>query len=60
MSIHDAEQPLGFRHAAIARTLVLKMLSRKFVEKPDLPEHRPDATHLEVLPLDGVPALRGV
>src|SRR5690606_30333959 len=49
--IQHAKQAPGFGGVAIARTLVFIVLARKFVEEPDLSEHRPDATHLEHHPL---------
>ncbi|MEY9429446.1 hypothetical protein ABH975_004761 [Bradyrhizobium ottawaense] len=60
MRLHHAEQAHGFGDVAVTGPLVLKILAGEFVEEADLAEHRPDAAHLEVHPLDGPVAARGI
>src|SRR5262245_22865575 len=59
-AFHHTEQTLRFVHVAIARPLVLVVLAGEFMEEPDLAEHRSDKRHLEIDPLDGLPAPGGI
>src|SRR6185437_6758572 len=52
MLLEYAEQAPRFRDVALERTLVGDLLAGKFVEIADLAEHRSDAAHLEMHPLD--------
>src|SRR6185437_5587446 len=60
MLLEYAEQAPRFRDVALERTLVGDLLAGKFVEIADLAEHRPDAAHLEMYPLDGLVSARSV
>ncbi|MFK4603627.1 hypothetical protein ABIF57_003079 [Bradyrhizobium diazoefficiens] len=60
MRLHHAEQTPGLAHVAFERPLVLEILAGEFVEETDLAEHRPDPAHLEMHPLDGLVAARGI
>ena len=52
--LHHVQQALRLGDVTLERPLVGKLLAGEFVEKADLPEHRPDPAHLEVQPLDGL------
>ncbi len=54
LAFEHAAAGASIRHIALARTFVLVVLARKFVEEPDLAEHRTDSAHLKHQPLDGL------
>jgi hypothetical protein len=58
--LEHAEQPLALGDIALQRALVLVLTAGEFVEEAELAEHRPDATHLEMQPLQGLPAPRRI
>ncbi|CAM2168521.1 hypothetical protein BLAT2472_10893 [Burkholderia latens] len=60
MRVEHAEQPLRFGDVTVARTLVLVVAAREFMEEADLAEHRTDAAHLEHHPLDRLVAARQI
>src|SRR5450432_3406538 len=59
LPVQYTKQALRFRNIAIARTLVLVVLARKFIEESDLAEHGANAAHLKHQPLNGPVALGG-
>src|SRR5689334_23485123 len=60
MGVHHPEQALRLAQIALQRPLVLIFAPGEFVEEADLAEHRPDPAHLEMHPLDRLPAPRRI
>ena len=49
--IQHPQEALGLVHIAVARAFVFKVFAGKFMEKAQLPQHRPQAAHLPHQPL---------
>ena len=60
LRLHHTQQAFCFRDIALERPLVRKILAGEFVEEADLTEYRPDERHLEMQPLDRLPAPRRI
>ena len=52
LAVDHVQQSLGLRDIAFTRSGILDLGTGEFVKIAQLPEHRPDAAHLEHQPLD--------